>query len=138
MLELGQGQYDNKQGLVVLTNERMFFFEKSLGSETIEEFPLAVINSLSINKKMTGETLKIFSSGNQSEIKSMMHGQGEGAHPGLPAQPNRLRQPRLLWRAHIGCSGPFAQIERLGELRGKGLLSEAEFEAKKAEVLGRM
>ena len=33
---------------------------------------------------------------------------------------------------------PFAQIERLGELKGKGLLSDAEFEAKKAEVLGRM
>jgi hypothetical protein len=77
VLELGQGVYDNKQGLVVLTTERMFFFEKSMGSETVEEFPLAVINSLSINKKMTGETLKIFSSGNQSEIGSMTHGQGD-------------------------------------------------------------
>ena len=33
---------------------------------------------------------------------------------------------------------PFAQIERLGELRDKGLLSDEEFEAKKAEVLERM
>jgi Short C-terminal domain len=33
---------------------------------------------------------------------------------------------------------PFAQIERLGELRDTGLLSDEEFEAKKAEVLGRM
>jgi hypothetical protein len=36
--ELGQGVYDNKQGLVVLTTERMFFFEKSMGSQTVEEF----------------------------------------------------------------------------------------------------
>jgi hypothetical protein len=26
---LGQGQYEKKQGLIVLTNERLFFFEKS-------------------------------------------------------------------------------------------------------------
>jgi hypothetical protein len=31
------------KGLVVLTNERIFFFERSLGSETVEDFPLAVI-----------------------------------------------------------------------------------------------
>lgn len=46
VLELGQGQYEMKQGLVVLTSERLFFMEKSLGSETLEEFPLSVINSL--------------------------------------------------------------------------------------------
>lgn len=141
VLELGQGQYENKQGLVVLTNERLFFFEKSLGSETVEEFPLMVINSLSINKKMTGETLKIFSSGNQSEIKSMMHGQGgallraynaaKQAAPGLPTTSAESSS------APAG-DDPFAQIERLGELRNYGLLSEEEFQAKKAEILRKM
>ena len=71
VLELGQGQYEGKQGLVVLTDERMFFFEKSLGSETVEEFPLTVISSLSVGKKVTGETLKIYASGNNAEIKWM-------------------------------------------------------------------
>ncbi len=138
VLELGQGQYDNKQGLVVLTNERTFFFEKSLGSETIEEFPLAVINSLSINKKMTGETLKIFSSGNQSEIKSMMHGQGDALIRAYHTAKQAPVNPKASGAPTSAAQDPFAQIERLGELRGKGLLSDAEFEAKKAEVLGRM
>jgi hypothetical protein len=138
VLELGQGQYDSKQGLVVLTNERMFFFEKSLGSETIEEFPLAVINSLSINKKMTGETLKIFSSGNQSEIKSMMHGQGDALIRAYHTAKQAPVSPKASGAPTSAAADPFAQIERLGELRGKGLLSDAEFEAKKAEVLGRM
>lgn len=140
VLELGQGQYENKQGLVVLTNERLFFFEKSLGSETVEEFPLAVINSLSINKKMTGETLKIFASGNQSEIKSMMHGQGDAlvrayntAKHAPPAQASPTAPPMASASDDL-----FAQIERLGELRDKGLLSDEEFETKKAEILGRM
>jgi hypothetical protein len=45
--ELGQGQYTGKQGLVVLTNSRLFFLEKSLGSETVEAFPIAAISSMS-------------------------------------------------------------------------------------------
>jgi hypothetical protein len=32
----------------------------------------------------------------------------------------------------------FAAIERLGELRAKGLLTEQEFATKKAELLGRL
>jgi membrane protease subunit (stomatin/prohibitin family) len=30
----------------------------------------------------------------------------------------------------------FAQLEKLGELKEKGILTEAEFEAKKAQILG--
>lgn len=139
VLELGQGQYEAKQGLVVLTNERLFFFEKSLGSETIEEFPLAVISSLSINKKMTGETLKIFSSGNQSEIKSMMHGQGDALIRAFNLAKTADAAPAALDTApSVHGDDPYTQIERLGDLRDKGLLSVEEFEAKKAEILGRM
>jgi hypothetical protein len=55
VLELGQGLYDRKQGLVVLTNERLFFFGKSLSSETVEQFSLSSIQALVVNKKRTGE-----------------------------------------------------------------------------------
>ena len=33
---------------------------------------------------------------------------------------------------------PIVQLERLGQLRDKGLLSDEEFEAKKTEPLGRL
>lgn len=75
---LGQGQYENKQGLIVLTNERLFFFEKSLlGQETVEEFSLKSITSLETGKKMTGERLVVHASGNRNEIKGMIHGQAD-------------------------------------------------------------
>jgi hypothetical protein len=74
---LGQGSYAKKQGLVVLTNERMFFFEKSLGSETVEEFGLGSVNSIEVAKKMGGERLFIHASGNRAEITQMMHGSAD-------------------------------------------------------------
>ncbi len=136
VLELGQGQYEGKQGLVVLTSERLFFFEKSLGSETLEEFPLRVITSMSVKKAMTGETLKIFASGNQSEIKSMMHGQADALVRRFHMQNQRTSQVPAAAPAQI--DDPLAQLERLGQLRDKGLLSDEEFEVKKTELLGRL
>jgi len=42
-------------------------------------------------------------------------------------------------RASVPSTGdPIARLERLGDLRDKGLLSDAEFEAKKAQLLERM
>lgn len=137
VLELGQGQYEGKQGLIVLTSERLFFFEKSLGSETVEEFPLKVITSMSVKKAMTGETLKIFASGNQSEIKSMMHGQADALVRRFHTQ-SQLTAPNVPASVPQQVDDPLAQLERLGQLRDKGLLSEEEFAAKKTELLGRL
>jgi len=78
--ELGQGQYQGKQGLVVLTDERFFFLEKSLGSETLEQFDLDAISSMAVGKKMTGETLQIFTAGHTAEVKSMGHGQADASN----------------------------------------------------------
>lgn len=137
VLELGQGQYGSKQGLVVLTTERLFFFEKSLGSETVEEFPLAVISSLSVGKKMTGETLAIFTSGNSAEIKSMMHGQADAlVRAYITAKQRSSATPQIA--ASSPAADPLAQLEKLGHLRDTGLLTEDEFAAKKAELLGRL
>jgi hypothetical protein len=135
VITLGQGTYDKKQGLVVLTNERLFFFEKSLGSETVEEFWLKSISSMQASKKLGGERLVIHASGNQSEIKQMLHGQAEEIS----------RQFRTLMHAPSGPAGqppqpiahpaddPMAQLERLASLRDKGVIDAAEFEEKKAE-----
>jgi len=138
VLILGQGQYEKKQGLVVLTNQRLFFFEKSmLGQETIEEFSLKAITSLETGKKMGGERLVIHASGNSNEIKGMFHGQAdeiarqfrrlkseqEAPLPAAPAQP---------------VDDPLAQLERLAKLRDQGIISAEEFDQKKAELMERI
>ena len=137
VLELGQGQYEKNQGLVVLTNERIFFVERSLGSETVEDFPLAVINSLSAGKQTTGETFKIYSSGNSAEISSMTHGQADAIVRAFNSA-KQAPAPQATPVAVPAADDPFTEIARLGELRDKGLLSDAEFEAKKAEIIGRI
>lgn len=77
VLALAQGTYGKKQGIVALTDQRLFFFEKSIGSESLEEFGLVSISSIEIGKKLTGERLIIHATGNRAEIDKVMHGQAD-------------------------------------------------------------
>jgi hypothetical protein len=108
-----------------------------LGSETVEQFPISSIISMTVNKKRTGEQLVVHASGNQSEIKGMMHGQADAlvrAFRNLKqGQPSQLEQ-----LTPAQADDPLARIERLAELRDKGVISEEEFNAKKTELMGRL
>ena len=133
---LGQGQYENKQGLIVLTNERLFFFEKSLlGQETVEEFSLKSITSLETGKKMTGERLVVHVSGNRNEIKGMIHGQADEIV-------RQFRKLRAEQEAPVATAAPtddpIAQLEKLAALRDRGIISAEEFDQKKAELMERI
>ena len=130
---LGQGSYNKKQGIIVLTDQRLFFFEKSIGSESLEEFGLPSVSSIEVGKKLGGERLTIHASGNRAEITHMMHGQSDEIvrqfrvlkqTPAAPAMPTQ--------------ADPLDQIKKLGELRDAGVLTPAEFEAKKADLLDRL
>jgi hypothetical protein len=50
VIALAQGTYNKKQGVIALTDQRLFFFEKSIGSESLEEFGLTSISSLEVGK----------------------------------------------------------------------------------------
>jgi Short C-terminal domain len=68
-------------------------------------------------------------------------GQGSGLAPHTPAAaPQPAWQPEVQATADAPPAGGdiFSSIERLAALRDKGIISEAEFAAKKTELLGRL
>lgn len=81
---------------------------------------------------MGGETLTITHSGTTATITTLGHGQGDGIarkFRELKAQPAAERP------AAAPAADPIAQIERLAELRDKGILSEDEFQGQKTQLL---
>lgn len=79
VLRLGQGRYRRKHGTVVLTTGRLFFVDKSLLTrESIDEFPLTSVASVSVQKSRLAETLVIHAAGSGGEISHMAHGQAGG------------------------------------------------------------
>ena len=138
-LEIGQGQYTGKQGIVVLTTKRLMFVDRSalgMGTRT-EAFDIHHINSIGLVQKRTGEQIDVSISGRSAQIDHLIHGRGE-------AIVNAFRRAKADLAGAAAAPpvspaiDPVDQIRRLAELRDQGVLTSAEFDAKKAELLGRM
>lgn len=138
VVALAIGTYNKTMGALVLTTERLVFFDQSFKTQRIEEFSLDAIQSLGVSKKMTGEAINIAISGRDAEITGIFHGEGES----LVAA---YREVRDAWRAPAAPL-PHAvpeesitdQLRKLGELHQAGILTDDEFTAKKADLLDRM
>lgn len=135
VVELGQGVHRGSHRFIVLTSERLFFLDKELGKQTIEEFALSSINSLSMTKKrgVGGEQLVVHVPGNQAEVSHLGHGQGDA----LVRAFRELKQGSTAAIAKTPVD-VLAQIEKLAELHSKGILSADEFETKKTDLLNRL
>jgi hypothetical protein len=140
VVELGQGRIGDKQGIVVLTTERLFFFERSmLGSESTQEFELSVIQALNVSKKLGGERIEVAYSGTKAEITNMQHGQADSIVRAF----HRLRRqgavaPTPPSPTEVAALDPIEQIKKLAQLRDQGILTPEEFEAKRTDLLSRM
>jgi hypothetical protein len=137
VVELGQGNLSGKMGLLVLTTERLLFFERSMmGTESAQEFALPAIQALSVSKKMTGEKIEVAHSGMTAEITNMQHGQADSIARAFHQLRRDVQAP--VSPAATTAPDPMEQLQKLAQLRDQGILTAAEFEAKKVELLNRL
>ncbi|MGW6376228.1 SHOCT domain-containing protein [Rhodococcus sp. NPDC055112] len=140
VVELAQGIYDGNQGMLVLTTQRLFFFNKSMLGAQVEEFDISAIGSLGHAQKLGGEVISISISGRAAEIKQVAPGRGETFIQAFRQVKANLGGASATVAAAASSAAPDLadQIRKLAELRDLGVLSEEEFAAKKAELLARM
>lgn len=133
------GTYGKGQGLVTLTDRRLLFTLDGVMSAASEDFPLDKISSIQWKSGMLMGTIVIFASGNKAELTNVDKQMGkelvdvvrdrlqhrpEAVLPLAPAAPLSLDIPD--------------QIRKLKDLLVAGILDDAEFAAKKTELLSRM
>ncbi|HEV2890688.1 MAG TPA: PH domain-containing protein [Frankiaceae bacterium] len=131
-----------RQGVLVATDRRVVFYGKKLGGYDLESFPYPNITSFEQGRNMLGHHVTFFAAGNAVHMKwikdlkdmeaftrtvkaAMTAAAARTAAP--PAPPAPPAQPDVV-----------DQLRRLGELRDSGIVTPEEFEAKKAELLGRL
>lgn len=131
---IGVGSLGGKMGIVALTDRRLLFLEKSIGSESLVEFALSSIGALSVGKKMGGEALTVTHSGIAATITTLQHGQGDA----IARKFREMKEQPAGAAAVPAAADPIEQIERLAGLRDKGILSEDEFQAQKTLLLGNL
>lgn len=130
-----------RHGIFIATEERLVFFAKKLFGYDLESFPFKNISSIEKSKGFMGHSISIFASGNNAKMKWINDGDiskfteyvnskiGHSESNNIQANQNendilKLDIPRL--------------IQKLTELKDKGILSEDEFNSKKGELLAKI
>jgi hypothetical protein len=139
------GTYGAGTGIVVLTDRRLFFLKDGVMSKTSEDFPLSKISSVQWSSGMLMGKIIVFASGNKAEIVNVQKTDGKAITDAVRARLTEGSQssPGPGQTAPAPANGEvkpdvYEQLTKLGELRNAGVLTDAEFEAKKAELLSRI
>lgn len=122
------------RGILVLTNQRLCYYREKMTGNEFEGRRLSDISAvhgkstMSLRKltvKCSNDDLELYVDSTRSEFDGLCRRIDE-LRDDAP-EPRRTAAP-----------DPLEQIEKLGQLREKGLLSEAEFATQKAELLARL
>ncbi len=133
MLKNGTGFTGN--GLLVATNNRLIFIDKpTLGfGIKMEDFPYDKISSVSVETGFLKGELKLICSGNTATINLVTGAKvfSEFVRQKTSGKNNTQIQPQQ-------DNDILSQIEKLADLKEKGILSEEEFSTKKSELLNKL
>lgn len=138
-----QGFYKNGNGILVCTNTRLIFINKGLMSLKVEDFPLKNISSIQYETGLLMGKITIFASGNRADIsnieKAYVRNFAEYVRAKISdssklSELSRSSQPTASTQASD--DEIITQLERLAVLKEKGILTDEEFTAQKARILG--
>lgn len=153
------GTYGPGNGLLVLTDRRLLFVVHGMVKQATEDFPLEKVSSVQWTSGMLSGTLTIYASGNKAEIKNVSKNGGKAladiirarlssrhSTPAPAPTPPPAAPPAPPASAAPAGDGPlfttkeevFAALKQLAELHQAGVLSDEEFNTKKAELLSRI
>ena len=125
-------------GLLLITSKRaMFYVEKLFGRYDQLVFPYDQISSVYCHKGIIGDELELQVASDKVTIHAVPKGDGDIAAQNIRDMVATMKAQSSLAVAvpQIDIAG---QIEKLGKLKEKGLITEEEFERKKNELLKRL
>lgn len=132
-----QGFYEKGNGILVATNKRLIFVDKGLiYGLRVEDFPYEKISSIQYETGMLMGKIIIFASGNKAEIKQVVKAQAKNFGDYVRARISKVQEHVGIEKQNTNNDDMTSQLEKLAELKEKGILTEEEFSAKKKSILG--
>lgn len=132
----GKGSETQKNGQLIVTNERVCFYRKGFFGEVFETIPLSKITSVETRSVLGFRQIVIHTSHDELKFKTF---EGKRDFEDVYEALEQLRHPPLAVTAPKPTEQTILdQIAKLGDLKNAGVLTDEEFAAKKTVLLGRM
>jgi hypothetical protein len=125
-------------GVLLLTDRRLVFYRKSvIGTVTREEYPINKISSVSLRKGVIFGSIHIYTGSIESVIKDCKNDRAQKMVDELQALMHKTEvtssAPVIIHQAAaVDVSG---ELQKWHDLKEKGIISQAEFDAKKSQLL---
>ena len=122
-----------RNGVFVATSKRVVFYAKKITGYEMEVFPYSTISSIEHGKGLMGHKITLFASGNKATVKWIKEGDIDSFVGEVKSRIGK-KEASSETPSQLPADIP-AQIKQLAELKDQGILTEEEFETKKAELL---
>jgi Bacterial PH domain/Short C-terminal domain len=142
--EMAGGLNGGNQGLLVATNRRALFISEGVIKHSFEDFPYDRITSITSSRGMALAKITVMAAGASRVIEQMDpasaqrvadHIRAAVERAGRPVQ--QVQMPPVQVPAQAP-DGIMEKLQKLGDLRDKGIVTQEEFDEKKAELLQRL
>lgn len=128
-----------RDGILIATDQRLLFYAKKMIGYDFEAFPYTNISSMEMGLNLMGHYINFFVSGNSVKMKWIRAGDVRAFVDTVKAQMESVKSSEVSSNeVSEQPTDPIEQLERLGKLHAAGVLTDAEFESKKAEILARV
>lgn len=143
-LIIAQGNFDDKQGVVAATNQRVIYVGKVLFSSVIKDVPYSKLSSILLESGLMFSTVKLEFSGGKLEIKNIDKKAAKELSETIKAQLEKKDQsePQLSTisggnTVNIPPQGEslYDKLSKLADLKDRGILTDEEFAAEKKKLL---
>jgi len=130
-----------RTGIFIATDRRIIFFAKKLFGYYLESFPYSHISSIEVSKGYLGHKISFFASGNTVKMKWINHHRLKNVNGFIEYISNNMDTSGSKNSTAIDQNESNdipSQIEKLSNLKEKGILTEEEFDSKKQELLAKI
>lgn len=138
--DLGRIKRNGHGCLLVVTNTRLIFLREGMVRSMIEDVPVRMLTTVAVKRRLTNGDLLVTVANNKEIWHMTSASHCERVAATMRSVMRRIGAPvthTVISTAPVQADA-YDQLRKLGELRDAGVLSTAEFDAKKAEILARV
>lgn len=132
---MGTGDDAQRDGVLILTSQRVVFYRKGFLGEVYENIPTAKVTSVEVKSVLGHRTLRIHTSHDDLTFKTL---ESRDLVDEFQSRLEAQRDAPVVAATPAAVGDPIEQIRKLSDLRDAGVLDEEEFQAKKAQLLARL